>query len=139
MSAIHLKNLSFSYPGSDLILDAASCSIGDGWTGVVGVNGAGKTTILRLVDGTLSPNQGGVELAPADAVVVHCPQTADTIDDTIELFAEAWDGSSQALFGRLALVREDLERWPTLSPGERKRWQINLRSGKPSNNNDVSY
>ncbi len=55
---------------------------------------------------------------------MHCPQTADTIDHNIAVLADAWDGEAHAILGRLRLERLQLERWPTLSPGERKRWQI---------------
>jgi ATPase subunit of ABC transporter with duplicated ATPase domains len=55
---------------------------------------------------------------------VHCPQTADTIDNNTAVLSGAWDGEAQAILGRLGLERPELDRWPTLSPGERKRWQI---------------
>ncbi len=124
MPAIHFRNVSFAYSTAVPILNDAACSIGDGWTGIVGVNGAGKTTVLRLVEAALTPVGGTVELDPPQGVVVHCQQTADSVDANIELLAQAQDGEAQALLGRLALQRDDLVRWPTLSPGERKRWQI---------------
>ncbi len=124
MPAIHFRNLSFQYSSAVPVVTDASCSLGSGWTGVVGANGAGKTTILRLVDGTLAPATGTIELDPPDGVVVRCPQTADAVDDNIETLADAWDGEAHSLLGRLELHRDDLARWPTLSPGERKRWQI---------------
>jgi ATPase subunit of ABC transporter with duplicated ATPase domains len=124
MSAIHFRDLSFAYSTAVPILDSVDCSIGDGWTGVVGINGAGKTTVLRLIDGTLSASAGVVVLDPPTGLVVHCPQTADTIDTNIEMLASAADGDAHAMLGRLDLDRDGLERWSTLSPGERKRWQI---------------
>ncbi|MCP4306789.1 MAG: ABC-F family ATP-binding cassette domain-containing protein [bacterium] len=124
MSAVHFRDLSFSYTAAVPILADVSCSIGDGWTGVVGINGAGKTTVLRLVDGTLAADAGVVMLDPPQGLIVHCPQTADTVDVNIEALAAAWDGEAQALLGRLDLNHDDLDRWSTLSPGERKRWQV---------------
>ncbi len=124
MPAIHLNDLTFEYSSAVPIITGASVSIGPGWTGVVGSNGAGKTTVLRLVDGTLSPVSGTIVIDPSDGVVVHCPQTADTIDDNIRALAGAWDGPANSLLGRLELDRDQLDRWSTLSPGERKRWQI---------------
>ncbi len=124
MPAIHLRNLSFHYSSAVSVVTAASCSLGAGWTGVVGINGAGKTTVLRLIDGSLAPSTGTVVLDPPTGVVVRCPQTADDIDANIEILADSWDSPAHTLLGRLDLERDDLSRWPTLSPGERKRWQI---------------
>jgi ATPase subunit of ABC transporter with duplicated ATPase domains len=124
MPAIHLRNISFQYSSAVAIVTDASCSLGTGWTGVVGANGIGKTTLLRLIDGTLVPSAGSLEIDPADGLVVRCPQTAHDIDSSIRDLADSWDGEAQSLRGRLELDRSDLARWTTLSPGERKRWQI---------------
>lgn len=124
MSAIHLKALSFHYSRAVPIFEQIDFSLGPGWTGVVGVNGGGKTTLLGLIDGSLTATAGSLRLDPADAIAVQCPQTADSIDGNIEILRAAFDGDAQALLGRLALDRDDLDRWETLSPGERKRWQI---------------
>jgi ATPase subunit of ABC transporter with duplicated ATPase domains len=147
MPAIHFRNLSFTYSAAIPVVTEASCSIGAGWTGVVGANGAGKTTLLRLVDGTLLASAGDLELDPPGGLVVRCPQTADEIDDNIKTLAVAWDGAAHALLGRLELTPADLDRWPTLSPGERKRWQIGgalyrdpeiLLLDEPTNHLDVA-
>jgi ATPase subunit of ABC transporter with duplicated ATPase domains len=124
MPAVHLVNVSFRYSSAVAILDDVSLSLGGGWTGIVGANGAGKTTILRLVTGALSPATGSVVVDPADAVVVSCPQTAEAADAGVVALAGAWDGPAGELRGRLRLEPDDLNRWDTLSPGERKRWQI---------------
>ncbi len=124
MPAIHFRNLSFQYSSALPVVTDASLSLGAGWTGVVGANGAGKTTVLRLIDSTLDPTSGTVEVDPGAGLVVRCPQTADDIDGNTRRLADAWDGEAHALLGRLLLEREDLDRWPTLSPGERKRWQV---------------
>ena len=124
MSAIHFHNTSFSYTSAVTVLADVSFSLGAGWTGIVGPNGVGTTTVLRLIDGGLAPTGGEVDLGPRHGLVVHCPQIADSIDRNIERLAAAWDGEAQALIGRLQLNRQSLNRWSTLSPGERKRWQI---------------
>ena len=95
-----------------------------GFYGLVGANGAGKTTLLRVLAGEIAPHEGTVRLRPADATVVHCPQTIDEIGVDVLALADANDGLAAELKGRLALDGNELRRWPTLSPGERKRWQI---------------
>ena len=124
MSAIHFRDVSFHHSSAVPILESASFSLGRGWTGVVGTNGAGKTTILDLIEGSLSATGGSLWLDPPDAIVTLCPQTADKMDPNIEILRESFDGDAQTLVGRLGLERSDLDRWETLSPGERKRWQV---------------
>ena len=124
MPAIHVRDLSFNYSKAVPIFERISFSLGRGWTGVVGPNGGGKTTLLGLIDGSVAATQGALLVDPPDAIVAHCPQTADSIDGSIEVLCDALDGEAQTLVGRLGLERSDLERWETLSPGERKRWQV---------------
>jgi len=124
MSAIHLVNISFGYSSAVTVLDDVSLSLGSGWTGIIGSNGAGKTTILHLISGTLQPGSGSVVLDPSNALVAYCPQTAEAADESVTQLAMAWEGAAQALRGKLELDPADLARWDTMSPGERKRWQI---------------
>ncbi|MEJ7703827.1 MAG: ATP-binding cassette domain-containing protein [Geodermatophilaceae bacterium] len=41
---------------------------------VVGPNGVGKTTLLRVLAGELTPDEGSVHGQPREAVIVHVPQ-----------------------------------------------------------------
>ncbi len=124
MSAVHLDHVSFRHSSAVGVVHDATAHLGPGWTGVVGANGAGKTTLLRLVSGDLIPSGGSVRTDPADAVIITCPQTVDDVTPHIAQFAASWEGRNAALRGRLALDPLDLDRWTTLSPGQRKRWQI---------------
>ena len=94
---------------------------GPGWSAE---NGTGKTTLLRLAAGELRPSSGRVLLDPPGGRVMSCPQTVEDLTDQVEEFARSWDGFDAALRNRLGLDPVDLERWETLSPGERKRWQV---------------
>jgi len=121
---VRLVDLSFSYADSVPILREVSIALASGWTGIVGPNGAGKTTLLRLVTGELEPTAGHVRFDPPSATIAICPQTVETITPAIESLAAACDGWSRRIHGELALDAAALPRWPTLSPGERKRWQV---------------
>ncbi len=121
---IILSDLSFSYSSALEVLKDASLSLSPGWTGVVGVNGGGKTTLLRLLAGELVTDRSMLRRIPADQVIRYCPQRVGEISLPIQGLAERWDRSAQRIMGKLALDPPQLARWPSLSPGEKKRWQI---------------
>jgi ABC-type cobalamin/Fe3+-siderophores transport system ATPase subunit len=60
---LELKNVSFRYPGNRQIVDDLSFSIGNGeFIGLLGANGSGKSTILKLASGMLRPVSGDIKL-----------------------------------------------------------------------------
>jgi len=66
---ITLSNLSYSY-GDKTVLNHIDSSIDDGdFYAIMGANGCGKTTLLRLIAGLLTPQEGGVYLD--DTNVLH--------------------------------------------------------------------
>ncbi len=95
-----------------------------GWTGLVAANGAGKTTLLKMLAGTLAPADGRVIRDPSDLSLVTCPQSVEHPDPAIARLALADDRNSVRLRATLRLAPDPRTHWPTLSPGERKRWQI---------------
>jgi ATPase subunit of ABC transporter with duplicated ATPase domains len=94
-----------------------------GWTGIVGANGAGKTTLLRLAIGELSPCQGQVQ-HPSSAL--YCAQRTDEPPPMLEPFIGAAEAEACLLRGRLGVEEDWLERWDSLSHGERKRAQLGV-------------
>jgi len=126
---VRLSGLSFSYIDSVSTLSDVTLTLAAGWTGVVGSNGAGKTTLLRLIAGELEPAAGHVNLDPPRGVIRACAQTVETMTPEIATFARATDGVARRIHGELRLDALALARWPTLSPGERKRWQVGAALG----------
>ncbi len=92
-----------------------------GWTGVVGANGSGKTTLLKLAVGTYRPVAGSVQ-GPEESV--YCAQRTDDPPSLLGPLLAAMDGTAWEIKGRLGLEADWLERWESLSHGERKRAQI---------------
>lgn len=65
--------------------------------GVVGANGAGKSTLLRILAGVDQPQEGSVNLAPADAFVGWLPQEHErTEGETIAAYISRRTGCTQA-------------------------------------------
>ncbi len=58
--SVVLSDLSFSWPNGRRVLSRLSASFAPGRTGLIGVNGAGKSTVLRLIAGQLRPSSGSV-------------------------------------------------------------------------------
>lgn len=124
MSVLRLHGVSVAWATSAPLFDSVSLTLDRGFHGLVGANGAGKTTLLSILAGQRAPHEGTVVFTPKHAVVAYCRQDVEGRDEDIDALAERDDGLAGELRGRLALDPSELERWPTLSPGERKRWQI---------------
>lgn len=119
---LKFDNVYFTYEtASDQLLSAINMHAPTGWTGVVGPNGTGKTTILLLAGGLLDPDQGKIT---RPSVAWYCPQRTDFPPEGAETFLAARDRDAQRLKLLLQLKDDWLQRWPTLSHGERKRVQI---------------
>ncbi len=103
------------------LLTAVSAHFPRGWTGIVGANGTGKTTLLRLGTGELAPQQGTIIVATES---IYCPQRTDAPPAGLAELLPATDGEACSWKGQLGIADELLARWSTLSHGERKRAQI---------------
>src|SRR5262245_15255453 len=121
---VSFDRVSFSHRDSAPLFADVSLRFGAGWTGVVGANGAGKTTLLRLLAGELAPESGRVVREPAGMAIELAPQRVEESGEKLADFAARHDGAAQRIRAALALDADVLARWSTLSPGERKRWQI---------------
>jgi len=93
-SEILVKNITYQYPGAaGFVLENASMSIPKGKTiGVIGSSGAGKTTVIDVLLGLLSPQAGEILVDGVNirdnysgwlAHVGYIPQMIFMLDDTI--------------------------------------------------------
>ena len=68
---VRLKNVSFRYSNDDIILDKANMSFNaNKITVVLGKNGIGKTTLLSLIDGFLTKDEGEI-IKEEDAIYIY--------------------------------------------------------------------
>jgi len=78
---LDLEGVSFRYPGGPLLLDGLTWRLAPGErVGLVGVNGAGKSTVLRLLDGSLRPTAGRVKRGKT-VVVATLGQDSSELDE----------------------------------------------------------
>ena len=124
MSRLHLSHVTFGYTDALDVLQDVTVTIDSGWTGIVGPNGGGKTTLLRLLCGDLTPTSGSLQRESSNGSILLVPQRVDEITPGIEAFSYNWNGAAPRVRARLLLDPDNLPRWNTLSPGERKRWQV---------------
>src|SRR4029453_786775 len=119
-----LAHVSFAHADAVPLLTDVTHTLEPGWSGLVGANGAGKTTLLRILARDLRPDGGTIRVVPSALRPRLCPQAVCELADDVRVFADVTDGRASRLRGLLELEAGAVVRWPTLSPGERKRWQI---------------
>ena len=129
--SIQISNLNFSYSSSNSTLfEDFSLQFFDGWTCVAGSNGCGKSTLLKLIGGLIEPDDGKISCDGvmksdmSENSIIYCPQETAEIPEN--LYTAFWsdDNEVRRFFSRLCVTEEMLERYDTLSGGEKKRIQI---------------
>ncbi|QTF08298.1 ABC-F family ATP-binding cassette domain-containing protein [Brenneria izadpanahii] len=145
MPCILFNRTSFSWPDGTRVLDDTTAAFGPGRTGLIGDNGAGKTTILRLINGELAPTSGTINVSgeigylpqnltlATDALVsdllgirpqldaLAAIEAGETASMLYETLGDGWDvrARAEAVLSRVGLGALGLDRSVgTLSGGE---------------------
>jgi len=119
---VRFHHITFAYPSAaEPLFTDLSLHLPCGFSGIVGANGTGKTTLLKLATGRLTPETGTIE---APARTVYCPQRTDDMPDRFAEFLAEPTKSAWTIRETLGIQADWLGRWATLSHGERKRTQI---------------
>ncbi len=130
MNLLNIENLTKSYTERKLF-DATSFSLQEGEkVGVIGINGTGKTTLLRMIMGVEETDEGTVTLAN-HVVLRYLPQHPEFAPDkrSLECVLEGnvteenrWsiESEAKAMMNRLG-VKDYMQPAGQLSGGQRKR------------------
>ncbi len=100
---ISIDNLAVEFSGETLFSDVSFVVNENDKIALMGKNGAGKSTIMKIIAGEKTPTRGNVR-APKEAVIAYLPQHLLT-DDTTTVFEEA----SKA-FKQIFQMRDEMDR-----------------------------
>lgn len=130
MNLINIENITKYYTDTPLFEDASFTVDEMEKVGVIGINGTGKTTLLRMLIGAETPDQGTVTRAN-NIVIRYLPQAPDFQKDATVLEAvmegnlthdNEWslEGDAKVMLQKLG-ISEYGQKVDTMSGGQRKR------------------
>ena len=141
---LRCRDLGYAYGEAPIVRDLTTTVLRGDRIGILGPNGCGKTTLIRLLLGDLAPQQGSVT-AGTQLEVAHFEQLHDTLDEArtvVETLSEGGDtltvgGVERHVVGYLRdflFTPEQIQgSVARLSGGERKRLQLAKVLSRPCN------
>ncbi len=139
MNILNIEHVSKLF-GDKWIFDDISCGIQEGEKiGIIGINGTGKTTLLRIISGDEEPDQGQV-IRQNGLKIAVLAQTHDFPEEETVLSytaaavrQEEWDADNEAKTMLNALGLTDYEKkFSELSGGQKKRAALTRTLLQPS-------
>jgi ATP-binding cassette subfamily F protein uup len=141
---LRCQDLGYAYQGLPIVRDYTGTILRGDRIGILGPNGCGKTTIIRLLLGDLAPQQGTVT-AGTRLEVAHFEQLHDVLDESKSVAENIGEGRETVSVGgaerhvvgylRDFLFTPEQIQGPIvrLSGGERRRLQLAKVLSKPCN------
>lgn len=119
---LNLSHIAYTYPGAVApALRDVDAVFPQGWTGIIGDNGCGKTTLALIAAGIIAPDAGSVFPKLFSA---YCRQDPTEAPPDLADLASDWSQEGRAVRQALRIDDEWLWRYDTLSGGQQKRVQI---------------
>ena len=121
------ERIAFSFGERPVVTDFSCQVLRGDRVGIVGANGCGKTTLLRLLLGELQPQRGQVRLG-TNLEVIYFDQLRQQLDEEKSVFDNVVDGNDTVLVGsRRQHVIGYLQKF--LFPPERAQVKVRVLSG----------
>jgi ABC-type bacteriocin/lantibiotic exporter with double-glycine peptidase domain len=101
-AGIHFEDVSFGYIGGDNILKSLNVQIpANKRIGIVGANGQGKSTLLKIIMGLLKPTEGQIFYGQESSKFAYMPQTVflhsgSVISNLLLVHTDFYDGMSNS-------------------------------------------
>ena len=125
MNVLNVEKVSKTF-GEKLLLDKVTLGINKGdKVGVVGVNGTGKSTLLKIIAGVEEPDEGNI-IKGRNVTVTYLAQSSDYVKDESVLSyvlrgkAHASEAEAKEILNKLGVGAFDMS-MDTLSGGQKKR------------------
>ncbi len=143
-AVLRCQNLGYAYNGEPIVRGYTGTILRGDRIGILGPNGCGKTTLIRLLLGELAPQEGTVT-AGTRLEVAHFEQLHDALDDSKSVVENIGEGRETVSVGGVerhvvGYLRDFLFSTEQiqgsivrLSGGERKRLQLAKILSRPCN------
>lgn len=124
---LEIQNLTFAYPGGPTLHDKLSFRLTRGEKFlVVGENGTGKSTLLKLIMGQLTPNDGSIIIGQNTTIAYYAQEfeilnEKESILDNVKSY-DYTDTETRSMLANFLFRDEEIRKQvAVLSPGEKAR------------------
>jgi len=109
VGSIQVSHLGWSLPGGQTLLDDVSFRVGEGeHVALVGANGAGKSTVMRLIAGAETPTTGTISVQGSLGIMTQLVGALDKTTTVRDLYVSLSDPQLQDAAARLVRAEQQM-------------------------------